>query len=371
MHVLLASVYHISGFFGGGNEQQTHHLALGLIKEGHKVTYITTGARNINSYPYKIINSKIIHLAGKPVFALDWNSIIKRTDFDVFHAFGSGFPLLFAGTTAKYLKKKATVLTYPAVTNPSNPLFILPAYLEQYFIPGVFDGLATTTEFYKKRVLKRWPWKKVAYIPTILSPHICKEVGSKTNARKKLKLDNNRPTILFVGKLSSHQYYKGVDILLEACKKLPSNYQVLLIGSGDRFEYFKNKAERMGLDVKDKVKFLGFVNNELLPYYYRSADLLVLPSTSDSEGFGLCLIEAMYHEVPTITTKAVGSAKWFNKEGGTLLIPEKDPESLEKAICKVINKKEIFDLKKAKNFAKHFSVEEMTRQTIKFYEELL
>lgn len=369
MKILLCSCYHISSKFGGGNEQQIHHLALGLVKKKHKVIYLTSGAKNVKIFPYKIVNSPMFNLLNKPIYAKKWGEVIAKEKFDIFHAFGSGIPLLLTAAQVKFFKKKPTVLTYPAAYNPTNFLFKLGANIEHMLMPLVFGGFNTTTKFYADFVKNMWPNKKVAFVPTILSPHIRKNTGTKKSARKKVKLPKEKKVVLFVGKLSTHQYYKGIEILLNACEKLPENFMTVILGSGNLENYYRNLVKEKKLNKK--IIFTGYCKNEDLPYYYKSADVLVLPSTSNSEGFGLSLIEAMYHKTATITTKVVGSAKWFEKEGGTYLIKANDSKALLKAIVMVTKKFNKDEILKAKKFSQQFTVENMTEKTLDFYQMLI
>lgn len=90
--------------------------------------------------------------------------------------------------------------------------------------------------------------------------------------------------VLFVGQMRP---YKGLKVLLEAVKGLDA--ELWIVGDGpDRMEY-EAYAKRLGLD---KVRFFGAVSDEALRKIYQSSDVLVLPSVSLNEAFGLVTLEA-------------------------------------------------------------------------------
>jgi len=109
--------------------------------------------------------------------------------------------------------------------------------------------------------------------------------------------------LLFVGRRSPH---KGLHVLLKALAMLDRSYKrrlkLIVIGprtSGfldlpthhyDKYSAYLDYLIRK-YDLKDVIRFVGQVNEEMMPLYYNSVDMLVHPSFV--EAFGLTLIEAM------------------------------------------------------------------------------
>lgn len=105
-------------------------------------------------------------------------------------------------------------------------------------------------------------------------------------------LTNNN--IVFVGRLSAE---KGVMRLLhiwERINKQLPEYTLSIYGEGPAKAEMKEYIDTHSID---SVAFKGFCNN--LKDIYTHADLLLM--TSDTEGFGMVLIEAMYYGVPCIS----------------------------------------------------------------------
>ncbi|MFA7244571.1 MAG: glycosyltransferase family 4 protein [Candidatus Magasanikbacteria bacterium] len=129
-------------------------------------------------------------------------------------------------------------------------------------------------------------------------------------------LQENIPTILFVGGMDSAHYFKGVDVLLKSLYLLKKNkfvFQTILVGDGNLKEQYVMKAKGLGLEKN--TFFVGKVSNEELPLYYNLADLFVLPSINSAEAFGVVLLEAMSSGVPVIASDLPG-VRTVAKDGG-------------------------------------------------------
>lgn len=364
MKILISSVYHISKYCGG-NEQYLHHLAEELVKQGNEVEYIAEeySKSKGNKFKYKKISANVFNLLGKPLPGLKWFSVLKRKRYDVVHVSGSGLPTLFLAWVAKNIYKIPTVMTYQADTNPKG-LIMVGAWFENWMIPRSFDKLIATTPTYKNKLNKKFNNISVEFVPMMVAKHFYMKQGDR-----KIRKQGNKKMILFVGKLDQHHYYKGLDVLIEAVSKLPKDYQLIVIGEGETKTEYQQQAKELNIDKR--INFAGYVENEEMPSYFENADVFVLPSDSDSEGFGLVLIEAMKCGVPTITTTAIGSAEWFFQNKVTTLVEPKNAVILAEAIRNDVEKIDLKKIDRAKKFSEKFNQEEMGRNTIEIYKSLI
>lgn len=128
---------------------------------------------------------------------------------------------------------------------------------------------------------------------------------AKTSAREekeRLGLDA-KTVVLFVGMLNRR---KGVDLLLEAFShlhRLHASCALVMVGSGDLETMLKERVKKEGLE--SCVRFSGFVPPQMLPMYYAMADVFVLPSLD--EPFGAVVLEAMASGLPVLATDEVGA----------------------------------------------------------------
>lgn len=126
--------------------------------------------------------------------------------------------------------------------------------------------------------------------------------GPRGPARQQLGIMSGDPLILFVGNLVP---VKGLDILLDALASLAQGgrrFQAALVGDGPLKGWLRSRIEALGLD--GRVRLIESQPQEQLPHWYRSADLLVLPSRS--EGIPNVLLEASACGTPWIASRVGG-----------------------------------------------------------------
>ena len=117
--------------------------------------------------------------------------------------------------------------------------------------------------------------------------------------------------ILFCAKL---QPWKRPHDLLEAFSKANLGNAILIFaGEGPLRASLESEAAK--LEISDRVRFLGFVNQTQLPSVYTASDLLVLPSVYDA--FGVVVNEAMLCGCPVIASDRVGAARDLIMHGRT------------------------------------------------------
>jgi len=116
----------------------------------------------------------------------------------------------------------------------------------------------------------------------------------------------SRKVVLFVGRLAPE---KNLEFVLEVVHRLPfeARRRLLLrfIGHGPLDAHLRRRADILGLD--DCVEFGGPCKHSHLPEVYHSADVLLLPSTS--EPWGLTVNEGMLCGLPAIVSHRCGCAR--------------------------------------------------------------
>ena len=113
------------------------------------------------------------------------------------------------------------------------------------------------------------------------------------DAMDKCGLDNNKNYMIYVGRNSRG---KNVGNLIMTAMILKKEYDIDTIVIGDRInsKYIQN---------------IGYVDNDMLPYYYNSAMFMCYPSMN--EGFGVAIAECLACAVPVIMQIDVGFLSWF------------------------------------------------------------
>ena len=144
----------------------------------------------------------------------------------------------------------------------------------------------------------------------------------------------SRPTVLYVARLVPT---KNIPLLIEAAELLQKRLGdhaplVRIVAGGVEHDRLERALDERGL--RDVVDLAGLRAGPALVDAYAGAD--VFCSTSDYEGFGLLLVEAMAAGLPVVAT-AVGGVVDVVVDGVTgMLVPRGDAVALADALSAVL-----------------------------------
>jgi glycosyltransferase involved in cell wall biosynthesis len=140
-----------------------------------------------------------------------------------------------------------------------------------------------------------------------------------------------KPMILYLSRV--HEI-KRIDLLLEAFATLPKRDSWLLAIAGDGeaslVASLKQLAAQLGLG--DCVRWLGFAEGARKRCLFASAALFVLPS--ESENFGVAILEAMHAALPVIVTAGAGLAE-FVQRANAGIVTDGSLEGLRSALLRL------------------------------------
>ena len=159
--------------------------------------------------------------------------------------------------------------------------------------------------------------------------------GSRDGAQKAIDYEGG-PLVMFVGRI---QPLKGVDVAVEALAGLANDKAHLMIvggASGQKgaaeVDKIRDLIETLGLH--DRVTFVPPQPHYALSTYYRAADVVLMPSRSES--FGLVALEAAACGIPVVAS-AVGGLRTLIQDGETgFLIEGRDPADYSAAIDTIL-----------------------------------
>ena len=148
--------------------------------------------------------------------------------------------------------------------------------------------------------------------------------GDQRGARRAVGLDAG-PVVLFVGRI---QPLKGLDLAVEALARMGTDGARLVVvggpsGAGGDAYLAEVRATAEALGVAGRIRWVDPQPHHLLASWYRAADVVVVPSRSES--FGLVALEAAACGTPVVAA-AVGGLTDLIRPGVTgELVPGRDP----------------------------------------------
>jgi glycosyltransferase involved in cell wall biosynthesis len=95
-------------------------------------------------------------------------------------------------------------------------------------------------------------------------------------------------TVIFFGR---HEEDKGVETVRYVAERLPNEIDLLIAGEGSKSYLLKEIK-------KDNVKFLGFIDDELLMDYVARSHLMLFPSYKESSSYAI--LESLANSTPII-----------------------------------------------------------------------
>ena len=163
----------------------------------------------------------------------------------------------------------------------------------------------------------------------------------KAAARAKLNIAPDAQLLTFVGRIQPH---KGPEVLVRTVAEMVSHsphlrakLALVIIGGASGSgssepDRLKSLAKFMG--VEDIVHFMPPVSRDVLPDWYRAADLVCVPSYSES--FGLVALEAQACGTPVVAT-AVGGLRTAVADGiSGSLVDGHDPRAWSAVISRLL-----------------------------------
>ncbi len=163
---------------------------------------------------------------------------------------------------------------------------------------------------------------------------------------KKIQNKKNKHA-LAVGRLEK---VKGFDLLIASWKNIDAD--LVIIGSGKERNKLNELIEQNNLS--EKVKIIDAVKKEELLNYYQDASVLII--SSRDEGGPRVALEALYLEIPVISTDVGHMSQILPKE---LLAEKNNQSALQDMLEKYVDNIHLYNQKAIFNFVEtEFSIEE-------------
>ena len=198
------------------------------------------------------------------------------------------------------------------------------------------DRILAPTDREKENLLKycHTPADRIGVVPCGVNLELFRPMD-KAMARQRLGFGADERILLYVGRFDP---IKGIDRLLEAVAYLKHVKRIRLViigGDGpETAEYRRLQQIAVEHGIQNSVVFVGRIAQKSLPPYYSAADVLVVPSYSES--FGLVGLESLACGTPVVATD-VGAMHYIVREGETgRIVADAAPRALAHAVEAVL-----------------------------------
>lgn len=203
------------------------------------------------------------------------------------------FSLLLYFYLKKFLKKNILITihgvislkiidaNFTKVNNLPLPPFLVKMFFSFFYktAGSIADRFIVTEEKFKNVLINEYHYKKPIDVINI-GVEQKKVTITKAEARKELKINQNKKVVLYFGFLAG---YKGLDLLVDAFSSLKGDY-VLIIAGGKPARVEKDKKYSLWFDkLQEKcnndtrITMTGFLSDDRIESYFVASDLCVLP----------------------------------------------------------------------------------------------
>ena len=256
---------------------------------------------------------------------------VKEIDPDVIRGFNPLLEGWFAANSAKKLKIPFLLSLHTQYDENRKLLkkqnlkkFLALKYTEKFLEPFVLNAADKIIIIYK--IIEPYVKKHSKTEIEILYNSIDCDKFSKF----KMEKSNEKPYILSVGNLTP---VKNHHILINAFKNIDAN--LIIIGQGELNDKLQKLIIRNKLEKK--IKIISSIPNEDIVKYFKFAKIYSSAFNPEIESIPIPVMEALASGLPIVIPK--------NDEGleNVALFSEKNAESFEKNIKKLLNDKKLYD----------------------------
>ncbi len=361
----------------GGGGVLSKHLAEEFVKIGHKVDIITGSLPGTPKFEivngvniYRVTTFSRTHEMGIfCVFFYILFGFIKairlhlKNKYDVVNSHFAVPAGIISVLMGKFFKLK-NVLTIIGgdIYEPANKLSPHRIPIFRFIVKKVIaysDAVAAISNNIKLRAKKYYNVKKnIDVISVGFKSPVFKQIS-----RKELDLVEDNIYIVSVATLTARKNFQS---LIKAFAKIKSSKaELIIIGDGPLRNELELLAQKMG--INDRVRFLGFVEDEKKFQLLAVADIFAMISLH--EGFGIVFNEAMNASLSIIAGNDGGQTDFLHNNTNSLLIDPQNIEEVYKAMDRLVSDQELRNRlgKKAKEDLAGLGIREIANQYLKVY----
>jgi glycosyltransferase involved in cell wall biosynthesis len=186
-----------------------------------------------------------------------------------------------------------------------------------------------------------------------------------------------KSTDFIVGTIKALESKYGIEFLVKAFCQVIKHYpekkaKLLIVGKGTLADKLKLLVK--DLNIEPDVCFTGYIEHEKKPAIHNIFQIEVFPSISESESFGVSVLEASACAKPVIASKIGGLAEVIEEGVTGILVPPANVEKLAEAIEKLLLDEELRKDMGAKGRARVeqiYNWDDCVKQMVGIYKKVL
>ena len=203
---------------------------------------------------------------------------------------------------------------------------LLSLLTDAIFVSNGEDFRRVQRSFPKKLYTKQFPEVGVDY-KRIAVPDPIKVRGEYRDA---LGFAPDDIVLVYVAELIENKNQIYLLRVLKALVNTRKNIRLLLVGPDHANGYYQREARKMG--IEQYVVFTGWRDD--IGALLCASDICV--ASSIREGFGINIVEAMYHHLPIVAVRNRGHEAIIQNGSNGILVSLEDCEQMERAVLRVI-----------------------------------
>jgi len=369
--IALVSPYDFA--YPGGVTNHIFCLERYLTKVGHEVRVIAPVSRAVSVFGDKFIpigkprpvpvSGSIARISLSLRLASRIKAVLSQENFDIIHLHEPFMPMLCSAVLR--FSNTANVGTFHAYQgspsyNFGRPISTIIIKKRRHKLHGKIAVSKPAMEFASKYVPGYYN-----IIPNGVDlEHFSSDVSPID------RFCDGKINILFVGRLEKR---KGLSYLLKAYQRVKGEIpdsRLIIVGPGIRLRHKYEKWVRRS-ELRDVI-FMGHVDYDELPRYYKTADIFCAPATG-RESFGIILLEAMAVGKPIVASNIGGYASIVSHGVDGLLVPPKDDKELAQALISLMVDEPLRQQMGAmgKRKAQDYSWEHLAKRILNYYLRIL
>jgi glycosyltransferase involved in cell wall biosynthesis len=312
-------LFYTHALAGGGAERVWAVLASGFARRGDDVV-LAVDFEAPENRPFLDPRVRLVVLGGNHFTSMLRLATLlsrERPDVSLSALAASNLKHFFAASMAGRLGR--AILSYHGYWSSEPQLLSRIGYLATPIVTRLAAATVCVSDGLLRHIVKRWKASRKKSL-RIYNPTLGKVVPALTEA----DLLARAPVVLACGRLVFYKNFPGLVRAFAAVE--PAEARLVILGQGEEKAAIENEIRRLNLE--HRVQLPGYVTEPWSTY--EQARCFVLPS--DSESFGLVLVEALAGGLAVVSTDCDGPCEILQDGRLGRLVPRRDETALARAI---------------------------------------